>query len=241
MLRYIVSILLFFSVVAGFCQIDTDTSEVRKPKPPKVKKELEEFIPTGVRLGVDLYSVGRRLWEDGKTSSEFQLDVDFRHYLLVFEYGTSNLEEVSSGFAYTNNGSYFRIGPEINFLYSPTSLNVISVGFRYASSSFDDFLSYKTEDAFGTTQIVANNKNSSANWVEFTTGTRVKLWKGLFMGFTLRYKFLKKVKFDDLEPFIIPGFGENRLDDTDQFGFSYYLMWRFGFKKKAKVKELVED
>jgi len=236
MLRYIVSILLLFSVVAGFCQ--TDTAEVRIPKPPKVKKEFKEFIPTGVRFGVDLYSVGRRLWEDEKTLSEFQLDVDFRHYLLVFEYGTSKLEEVGSGFVYTNDGSFFRVGAEINFLYNPASSDVISVGFRYASSTFDDFLTYKTEDAFNNTQITVSNKNSRANWAEFTTGTRIKLWKGLFMGFTIRYKFLKSVKFVDLEPFIIPGFGENRLDDNDQFGFSYYLMWRFGFKKKADIQSI---
>jgi len=239
MLRYIVSAILLFSIVSGFSQ--TDTAEVRPPKPPKVKKELKEFIPTGARFGVDLYSFGRGIWEEEKTQTEFQLDVDFRHYLLVFEYGTSKFEEIGEGFAYTNDGSYFRIGPEINFLYHPSSLNVISIGFRYATNTFDDLLTYNTEDAFDNTQITASNENGKTQWAEFTVGTKINLWKGLFMGFTLRYKFLKSVKFDELEPSWLPGFGENRADDDDQFGFSYYLSWRFEFKKKSKVTELVED
>ena len=78
-----------------------------------------------------------------------------------------------------------------------------------------------------------------ASWAEMTVGTKIKLWKGLFMGFTIRYKFLKSIKFTDLQPNYIPGFGENRLDDNDQFGFSYYLAWRFGFRKKPVIP--IED
>ncbi len=236
MLRYIISVVLLFSIVRGFSQ--TDTARVRPPKPPKVKKELKEFIPTGVRIGVDLYSFSRNLWDEAKTLKEFQLDVDFRHYLLVLEYGNSQIEEIGEGFVYTNDGSYFRIGPEVNVLYDPSSHHVISVGFRYATSTFDDQLIYNTEDAFGNTQIAVSNEKAKVQWAEFTLGIKANLWKGLFMGFTLRYKFLKNVQFNDLEPHWLPGFGENRADDNDQFGFSYYLAWRFGFRKKVDEIEI---
>lgn len=231
MLRYIVSVVLLFSIVRGFSQ--TDTARVRPPRPPKVKKELKEFIPTGVRFGVDLYSFSRNLWDEPKNLTEFQLDVDFRHYLLVLEYGTSKIEEIEEGFSYTSNGSYFRIGPEVNVLYDPSSLHVVSLGLRYGSSIFDDQLIYKTVDAFGNTLIAVSNEKAKAQWAEFTLGTKAHLWKGLFMGFILRYKFLKKVQFNELEPHWLPGFGENRADDNNQFGFSYYLAWRFGIKKKV--------
>ena len=236
MLRFIVSILIILiGSTYGYGQTDTDTTRVRPPKPPKVKKELKEFIPTGIRVGADLYSLGRRIWEDDKTLTEFQIDVDFRHLLLALEYGTAKMEVLEEDFAYTNNGSFFRIGPEVNFLYKPESFDVISLGLRYASSTLDDQLIFNTEDAYGTTQIASSNENAKAQWAEITTGTRIKLWQGLYMGFTIRYKFLKSIKFGDLEPHYLPGYGENRLDDTDEFGFSYYLMWRFGFKKKSVI------
>lgn len=236
MLRYIVSVVLLLSMLRSFGQ--TDTAAVGPPKAPKVKRELKEFIPTGARVSVDLNSFSRNLWDDTKTLTEFQVDVDFRHYLLVLEYGTSKTEQLEEEFSYINDGSYFRIGPEINFLYDPSSLHAITIGLRYATSTFDDLLIYNTEDAFGNTLITASNEKGKAQWAEFTIGNKINLWKGLFMGFTLRYKFLKSVQFDELEPHWLPGFGENRGDDNDQFGFSYYLSWRFGFRKKVDEIEI---
>jgi len=241
MLRFIVSIfVILIGSTCGYGQIDygpndTDTARVRPPKPPKIKKELKEFIPTGARLGIDLYSLGRGIWEEEYSLMEFQVDVDFRHLLLALEYGTSKFEVSEEDFAYTNEGSYFKIGPEINFLYEPESFDAVFLGFRYVTSNLDDRLIFNTEDAYGTTQITSSNQKATAQWAEITTGTKIKVWKGLYMGFTLRYKFLKSVKFDDLEPHYLPGYGESTLDDNDQFGFSYYLMWRFGFRKKSVI------
>lgn len=234
MLKFIISAIIVLSgfSLAGQVQVE-DTTRVRPPKPPKVKKEPEEFIPTGVRVGVDLNSFARNLWDENKTLRGYQLDIDFRHYLLNFEYGSSEVEESETGFSYQNKGTYFRIGPEINFLHKPQKLNVVFAGFRYATSKFDDVLTYSTEDAYGNTEITGFNDNAKASWAELVTGTKVNLWKGLFIGFTIRYKFLKSVKAGELEPSWIPGFGENRPDDDDQFGFSYYLYWRFGFRERA--------
>jgi len=212
-------------------ELQEDTTRVRPPRPPKVKKEAKEFIPTAVRVGWDLNSFSRNFWDPSKEMQEYQLDIDFRHYLLNFEYGTNKVEETGDGFLYSGEGSYFRIGPEINFMHHLEKQNVLFAGFRYASSKIDDRLEYDTEDAFGTTRITATNDQAKAQWAELVTGTKIKLWKGLFVGFTIRYKFLKTVSTESLEPFWIPGFGENREDDKDQFGFSYYLYWRFGFRK----------
>ena len=240
MLKYIVSFLLIADTLALWAQVEPADTVVRPPRPPKVKKELKEFIPTGIRVGVDLNSFTRNLWDESTQLQEYQIDIDFRHYLLAFDYGTAKVDELSSEFSYQNKGSYFRIGPEINFLYKPDKPHVVFAGLRYASSTFDDELIYQTEDAFGNTEVVASNDGGKASWAEFVTGTKVNLWKGLFMGFTIRYKFQKSVKTESLEPYWIPGFGENRLDDNDTFGFSYHLWWRFGFKKKSEIPVPVE-
>lgn len=220
-------------------QIEEDTTRVRPPRPPKVKKEAKEFIPTGVKFGVDLNSFSRKFWDEQKTFQEYQLEIDFRQYLLALEYGSNEVEEVEQDFSYYNKGNYFRIGPDINFMYKPDKLHAVFAGVRYARTTFDDNLDYHTEDAYGNTDITTSNQNASAQWAEMVTGTKVNLWKGLFIGFTIRYKFLKTVRSGDLEPYWIPGFGQNMQDDNDQFGFSYYLWWRFGFRKREKPAEVM--
>jgi hypothetical protein len=219
-------------------QVEEDTTRVRPPRPPKVKKEAKEFIPTGIKFGVDLNSFSRQFWDEKKTFQEFQVDIDFRQYLLALEYGSNEVEEVDPDFSYQNTGNYFRIGPDINFMYKPDKLHAVFAGFRYASSTFDDELDYHTEDAYGNSGISSSNQNTKAQWAEMVTGTKINLWKGLFIGFTIRYKFLKSVRSGDLEPYWIPGFGQNSQDDKDQFGFSYYLWWRFGFRKREKPAEV---
>ncbi len=236
MLRYIASILLVLSTWGLMAQVQVeDTTRVRPPRPPKVKKEAREFIPTGIKVGVDLFSFSRQFWDEGKKFQEYQVDIDFRQYLLALEYGNSQVDEQDTDFSYTNKGSYFRIGPDINFLYKPNKLHAVIGGLRYATSSFDDALVYTTEDAYNNTQISSANNKATAQWAELVTGTKINLWQGLFIGFAIRYKFLKSVKSEQLEPYWIPGYGENREDDNDQFGFSYYLWWRFGFRKAPEV------
>jgi hypothetical protein len=219
-------------------QVEEETTRVRPPRPPKVKKEAKEFIPTGIKFGVDLNSFSRQFWDEKKTFQEFQVDIDFRQYLLALEYGSNEVEEVDPDFSYHNTGNYFRIGPDIHFMYKPDMLLAVFAGFRYASSTFDDELDYHTEDAYGNSGISSSNQNTKAQWAEMVTGTKINLWKGLFIGFTIRYKFLKSVRSGDLEPYWIPGFGQNSQDDKDQFGFSYYLWWRFGFRKREKPAEV---
>ena len=61
------------------------------------------------------------------------------------------------------------------------------------------------------------------------------------MGYTIRYKFLKKVNADRLIPNDIPGFGGNTPDDKDQFGFNYYLYWRLPLRKAKPTKPVLLD
>ena len=235
MLRYIVSLILFANGLALMGQVEPADTVVRPPKPPKVKKELKEYIPTGVRVGVDLNSFTRNLWDESTRLQEYQVDIDFRHYLLAIEFGTAKVDELEPDFSYESKGSYLRIGPEINFMYDPEKQHVVFVGFRYASSTFDDELTFETEDAFGNTEVNASNENGKASWAELVTGTKVNLWKGLFIGFTIRYKFLKSVDTENLDPHWIPGYGENRMDDNDIFGFSYHVWWRIGLPRKKQT------
>lgn len=218
---------------AVFGQVDS--ADLRPPKPPKVKKELKEYIPTGVMIGVDVFRIGRSIWEDELTLQEYQAEVDLRHYHLTLGYGWSNIDRQSETTQYSNDGRYWRLNLEANFIYKSPFQSKLFVGLGYARATFDDKLIFQTEDAFGTTEIVSSNDRARARWFELTTGVKVRVWKQFYMGYTVRYKFLKEVNFDNLIPGDIPGFGENRQDDKDQFGFNYYLYWRFPVRNSAKI------
>jgi hypothetical protein len=116
-------------------------------------------------------------------------------------------------------------------------------GIRYARSIFSDELKYQTtavlqsETGWPSTEEVASNTNVKANWLEMTTGLKIRIFKGLYAGFTARYKFLKKLRdVENLKPYYIPGFGKNVNDDA--WGLNYYIYYRIPFREKIiYVKE----
>ena len=219
-------------------QVQVDTASQRPPKPPKVKKQAKEFIPTGVMLGIDLFAIGRSIWEEDELSQqEYQAEIDFRHYHLTLGYGITDITRETENEFYSNEGSYWRINAEVNFLYNSEQKSKLFFGVGYARARFDDIFIFDTQDAFGNTQIIDQNNDAQASWLELTTGTKVRVWKELYMGYTVRYKFLKSVKAGSLIPHDLPGFGENRQDDRDVFGFNYYIYWRFPFKKSSIVND----
>ncbi len=217
-------------------QPQPDSAGVRPPKPPKEKKLAKEFIPTGILVGIDAFSIGRSLVEDHLTQQELQVEIDARHYHLTLGYGATEIERATEFSNYTNDGSFWRVNLETNFLYQTEAKSKLVIGIGYARSKFDDLLISQTEDAFGTTVITTRNSGATGRWFELTTGAKIHIWKEFFMGYTIRYKFLKKVDFDQLIPTDVPGFGENRQNDKDQFGFNYYLYWRIPFRKAKPTK-----
>jgi len=243
MWRYIVSGFLLFATLSTTAQVqpEVDTTGVRPAKPPKEKKQAKEFIPSGVMIGVDVFNIGRSIWEDELTQQELQLDIDSRHYHVTLGYGTAETQRQSDISSYSNDGNYWRVNIETNFLYSTERKSNLFVGLGYGRSKFDDLFVSETEDAFGTTLITSRNSGATARWFELTTGTKIHIWKQFYMGYTIRYKFLKKVNFEQLIPNDIPGFGENREDDKDQFGFNYYLYWRIPFGKPKPTKPTIID
>lgn len=237
MLKFTVSFFLMVLVLfSGYAQTEVlDSADLRPPRPPKVKKELKEYIPTGIMVGADIFRIGRSIYEEGWSQQEFQVDVDLRHYRLALGFGTSDIQRLQEGFIYSNSGSYWRANAEVNFLYNSPYRSILFLGFGIGRSSFDDMLVFDTQDAFGTMQLIGSNNKASAKWLEITTGTKIRVWKGLFMGYTFRYKFSKTVKFGNLIPHDLPGYGINGSNDRDLFGFSYYVYWRFPVRRQPRV------
>ncbi len=195
------------------------------------------YAPTAIKLGIDPGTLGYMVFSEKRGFLEFEGDIDFDRFFVVANYGLSNYKLVEDTYVYENDGSYLRLGADINFMNKDPHLNVAFFGVRYVSSSFTDKLDYDTQTIIQTNTGWPNTRESNtnidgkANWYELNTGMKIRVVKQLYMGFTLRYKFLMKIKgTENLRPYYIPGFGKNI--NTTAFGFNYYVSYRLPFRKK---------
>lgn len=224
MLRFIISAVLVGLSSSLFAQ-----SVVFKKDSVKGK-----FLPTSIRVGTDLISLTKTFLKEDFEQYAFTADVDFNRYYFNVEYGSLRRRSVSSFNnlnTYEVSGSYFRFGPDVNFLKKDPEKNALFFGARYARSSFSDELSYSPGMIFNNEQniLLANNK-LSASWLEMLVGLKVRLTDILWLGYTARFK-LGVSNFEDLTliPNEIPGYG--RADKNSYWGFNYWIIVRIPFKK----------
>jgi hypothetical protein len=211
--------------------------------------QVGKFAPSAVRIGVEPGTIGAMLFSQKRSYFEMEADIDIYKYLLVFDYGRASYNLDERTYNYSNDGSYFRIGADYNFMNNNRNLNVAFVGLRYAASKFDDQLNYLTktvihpDTGWPATWQSSSNQNEKAHWYELTAGLKVRVVKQLFLGFTLRYKlFMSTEPSEELKPYYIPGFGKNI--STSSFGFNYYVSYRIPFRKKmfyTDDKKVIEE
>jgi len=201
-----------------------------KEKTVKLKKD---YRPSGIRVGTDLIDLGKTF--GGKTFKGWELnsDIDFASYYLTTDIGSWAKDLTIDNGQYSNGGNYYRIGVDINLLNNDPDRNMFFIGFRYGHSQFHESLKYLTNSTnfFPSPTYNVNNSNVSGGWVEITTGLRVKIWKGLWTGYTARLKFAPSTKGNDpsLAPYDMPGYG--LVSNKPWWGFNYQVFWRFAWRE----------
>ncbi|MEL7003173.1 MAG: DUF6048 family protein [Bacteroidota bacterium] len=199
-----------------------------------------DFRPTAVRIGTDVLSIVQNFTKDDFTEFNVSVDVDLYRYFFNIEYG-----QLEQGFMsdrdnamYTVDGSYWRFGPEINFLKKDPEQNALFFGFRYAFSNFSDELDFNIDNGFfGSADQRLENDNLRASWFEMVSGLKVKIWKNIWFGYTARFKFgVTGFEENELIPHLIPGFG--RAEETVAWDFNYWIAYRIpiGKEKKPLIK-----
>jgi hypothetical protein len=185
--------------------------------------------PTGVRIGTDLIVFSKNFFDSPLKGWEANADIDFGRYYLTADLGSWQRKDVLTNGNYRNDGRYFRVGVDINFLLKDPDKNMFFIGFRYARASYNEHLTYQiTTDDFDIYTNEISNMATTAAWGEMTTGLRVKIWKYLWMGYTARMKFLPAVKNDiAFKSYDVPGFGRTTKDIY--WGFNYQIFWKIPF------------
>jgi len=218
--NYIFSLLVF---ATGFVQAQMimQNDSMRNP-----------YIPTGVRIGVDVVAPIVAIVSKDFKGWELNADTDFKNSYLVLEVGHWAREMVLENGDYSNSGNYWRVGVDANFLKKDPDKNMFFFGFRFGHSRFNEKLDYIiTTPEFGSVPSSLENKNFKANWLELTTGLKVKIMKSFWMGYTGRIKLYPSFSKDQqLQTYDIPGYG--LTFKKPWWGFSYYLMYRIPLVKK---------
>jgi hypothetical protein len=199
------------------------------------------FIPTGIRVGTDLISLVKTQVQDDFNAWEVNADVDFYRYYLAMDYGASARTFRSDSGNYSNDGTYWRAGVDINFLAKDPERNMFFIGARYGRATFSqDLTVYAYNDFTGEYEDLSyTDPVVNARWFELTTGLRVKMWKMIWMGYTARFKF--GLKYDDTENIIpteVPGYGRTHKDSY--WGFNYQILIRIPVRKTPPVEYKVK-
>jgi hypothetical protein len=197
------------------------------------QQKKNKYIPTGVRVGTDVLALAMNQYDDTFYGWEMNGDIDFDRYYGTLEIGYRSRDFVTAADVYSNDGRYFRIGADVNFLTKDPDKNMFFLGLRYGRSTFNEKLSIARTDSLWTTPINSNYSNSNVNgrWFELTTGIRVKIWKIIWMGYTARFKFgLSTNESGNLIPHDVPGYGRTNKDSA--WGFNYQVFVRIPVRKQ---------
>ncbi len=193
----------------------------------------KKWIPTGVRIGVDIAGPIYNQFEPKIANYEAMADIDFSKFFVVIEMGKGVYSSNESITNYSNSGFFFRAGADINMTPKDVNLNILYFGLRYATSTFSETLVGSLPSAgWGDTPIDIEQQNSRANWIEMNLGMRIRIWKSFFTGYTIRFKLLKHNSYNEgkFETYFIPGYGV--ASNTSNWGINYYIQYRIEWKKK---------
>lgn len=218
--------------------------------PKKEKKDATEEVNVplynGVSLGIDLWGPGSKLLGSDFFSTEVVADVNLKNrFFPTVELGYGSTDTWGEkGIHYKTSAPYFRFGMDYNALYKKQHGNMILVGLRYGATSFK----YDVEALALTDPIYGgaiNNPNlvdgvwggsppssfkgmkGSMQWLEFCAGIRAHVWKNLYMGWAIRFKFrMSSSGGENGDPWYVPGYGKF---GSNTMGVTYTITYKLPF------------
>lgn len=239
-MRYFFSIILtcwvsLLSAQEQVTNINTDTTK-------RVKMQ-RDFSPSAIRIGPAVNALIQSAIDNEGTYYGFNADLPINRFMVSVEYGHADLRRSSEPgvpeediFRYNSRGNYYKLGVDANVLLDKQNNSysafgdVIFFGLKYAFSVIDDEVQFQTNDnIWENSTISQRNENLGVRWLEMNAGVKVEVFRNVFVGYILRYRFARRyLDRSSLVPYRVPGFGSG--EDEANFGFDYYLYYRIPFK-----------
>lgn len=209
---------------------DTDTVSKTSPASPWP-------LFNGVTVGVNFFDAAMLIARQSFASFDAHVAVSLHNWVFpTLECGigfSKNHEEGSEMIYRTHPSPYVKLGIDYNFLYKSTPDYMAGLGIRFGWSR----PSYEITDASisapywdQTSTFSIYNQSVNAWFGEALAAVKVKIWQGLSLGWSIRYRF--KLKIPDASsstPWFIPGYGGG-----SPLTATFSLMYTFG-RKSAPV------
>ena len=238
LIRYILILAPLLYAFPLYAQDDTtadDPEEVNKPK-----DILFRQLPHQWRFSLDLSKPLSSALLGNRNGYELMTDYHFRkdlYAVLEGGWGSSRYEYPDLGYRSAN--AFMRIGFDKNMMQrlSLTDWDMVFAGLRYGMSVIRRGESHytTTDSLWGQTSGTIGARTFTGHWVELTGGMNVEVVPRIFLGWTIRGRFLlNRSAFEELPPFYIAGYGKG--DKNTIFDFNFYLGYALRWNK-AKVKE----
>lgn len=195
------------------------------------------IAPTMFMFGFELLGPAYTLISEQRSGWELEAALDVYRYFIVYDYGAEFFDFQKDTYNYSSEGTYWRFGADINMIPRDEYGSLLYFGLRYSESILTEKMTGKVFDKqWGTTYFTSLNGNVNARWIEIVAGMRAKIWKELYMGYTLRLKTSLRLSGDqELESYRIPGYG--LASESSFWGVNYYISWRFKFREKYTVPQ----
>lgn len=185
-------------------------------------------------VSVDIWDAAMRLFGQDYGLVGFAAELNMHNrYIPVFEAGLGMADHKPSGMGYTYKSPmapYFRIGANYNFLYNSNPAYMLMAGVRYGFSTFRwEVTDIEVDSPYwqetATTSIP--RQSSTAGWMELSLSLRVKLWKNISAGWTLKYhSLLHRSHTPYGEAWYVPGYGSRNGALTGAFHITYTIPLR---------------
>jgi hypothetical protein len=213
----------------AFAQDDDDTTDV--------VKVTDSF--SQVRFGIDIAKPIMYSFNSDRKSIELEADYYWKKEMYLSAdagWGSSKLNDTALSFSTSN--IFFKAGLNKSMLNRvlPNDFDMAFIGFRYGIAFIDRGEAFfRTRDAFwGETTGIIPGTNMTAHWAEVVAGTKLEIFKGIFVGWTVKGKFLlNKTTFRELPPAHIAGYGAG--DKNSIFDFNFYLSYAIRWRRDLKV------
>lgn len=231
-LKYFISPVLVLFSYSVFAQDSADTT-----LPDKNKVDNHQL-----RFNVEVSKPFTSIYQSKYTNYEMEVDYYWKkegYIALEGGYGSATVDYTD--LKYNSSNTFLKLGYNKSMLsrLMPKDWDMAFIGIRYAIGFIDrGAANYLIVDStWGNSPGTVPSQSLTAHWAEVVGGVRVEVYKGFFLGWTARGKFLINQKqFEELPPSYIAGYGKG--DKNAIFDFNVYLSYAIRWdKKKATTKE----